>query len=374
MKNLEERRSYNKLDDADDEGRSVQLPGFRFHPTDQELLGFYLRRKVEKKPITMDLITQIDIYKFDPWDLPKLASSMGDSNEWYFFCKRGKKYKNSVRPNRVTGSGFWKATGIDKPVYSDRGSCCIGLKKSLVYYRGSAGKGTKTDWMMHEFRLLPLQLQLQQHQDHHHHHLHAISKPTNNNNHNNIPPSFAAYHRQEASTAEVWTLCRIFKRNAPASRSKNNMVLAAADKRTHICVSPKEALCAAWSMEAPPDDGNRSSHKIISFERQTPPLTSTLNIINGTDQKPSVHQAAQPDEIISNQLLVSRQPTTAVAAAAPLLPPLSNTYTSASATASRFSYHNNHHHHQNISNALECLFTHDQDWDDLRSIVDSATC
>lgn len=57
----------------------------------------------------------------------------------------------------MTGSGFWKATGIDKPVHShgegNNNSNCIGLKKTLVYYRGSAGKGTKTDWMMHEFRL-----------------------------------------------------------------------------------------------------------------------------------------------------------------------------------------------------------------------------
>jgi No apical meristem (NAM) protein len=59
----------------------------------------------------------------------------------------------------VTGSGFWKATGIDRPIYPSSGTTagmermCIGLKKSLVYYRGSAGKGTKTDWMMHEYRL-----------------------------------------------------------------------------------------------------------------------------------------------------------------------------------------------------------------------------
>jgi hypothetical protein len=67
---------------------------------------------------------------------------------------RGRKYRNSIRPNRVTGSGFWKATGIDRPIYSATNSGkSIGLKKSLVYYRGSAGKGTKTDWMMHEFRL-----------------------------------------------------------------------------------------------------------------------------------------------------------------------------------------------------------------------------
>ncbi|PQQ13308.1 transcription factor JUNGBRUNNEN 1-like [Prunus yedoensis var. nudiflora] len=131
------------------------LPGYRFHPTDEELVRFYLRRKVENKPIRLELIKLIDIYKYDPWDLPKASGIVG-GKEWYFFCRRGKKYRNSVRPNRVTKSGFWKATGIDKPVYSvgDFHSC-IGLKKSLVYYRGSAGKGTKTDWMMHEFRLPP---------------------------------------------------------------------------------------------------------------------------------------------------------------------------------------------------------------------------
>jgi len=84
------------------------------------------------------------------------ASTAGGEKEWYFFCLRGRKYRNSIRPNRVTGSGFWKATGIDRPIYSATNSGeSIGLKKSLVYYRGSAGKGTKTDWMMHEFRLPP---------------------------------------------------------------------------------------------------------------------------------------------------------------------------------------------------------------------------
>ncbi|KAA8524170.1 hypothetical protein F0562_010399 [Nyssa sinensis] len=165
----------------------VMLPGFRFHPTDEELVGFYLRRKVEKKPSSIELIKQVDIYKYDPWDLPKV-STVGDK-EWYFFCIRGRKYRNSIRPNRVTRSGFWKATGIDKPIYSNNigesSTECIGLKKSLVYYRGSAGKGTKTDWMMHEFRLPP------------------TWKIANNPNAKNI-----------TQEAEVWTLCRIFKRTA----------------------------------------------------------------------------------------------------------------------------------------------------------------
>ncbi|XP_047160040.1 transcription factor JUNGBRUNNEN 1-like [Vigna umbellata] len=145
-----------KVQDSDDtkKGEEVVLPGFRFHPTDEELVGFYLHRKVEKKPLKIELIKQVDIYKYDPWDLPKV-NSFGDK-EWYFFCIRGRKYRNSVRPNRVTRSGFWKATGIDKSIYCVKEPHdCIGLKKSLVYYRGSAGKGTKTDWMMHEFRLPP---------------------------------------------------------------------------------------------------------------------------------------------------------------------------------------------------------------------------
>ncbi|XP_022892185.1 transcription factor JUNGBRUNNEN 1-like [Olea europaea var. sylvestris] len=164
-----------------EEDVSVSLPGFRFHPTDEELVNFYLQRKVEEIPISVELIQQMDIYKYDPWDLPK-ANNMGDK-EWYFFCKRGRKYRNSIRPNRVTGSGFWKATGIDRPIYSSGsdGRDCIGLKKSLVYYRGSAGKGTKTDWQMHEFRLPA-----------------AVQDKSGKN---------------IDQDAEVWTLCRIFKRN-----------------------------------------------------------------------------------------------------------------------------------------------------------------
>lgn len=78
---------------------------------------------------------------------------MTGEKEWYFYCPRDRKYRNSTRPNRVTSVGFWKATGTDRPIYSSDGSKCIGLRKSLVFYKGRAAKGVKTDWMMHEFRL-----------------------------------------------------------------------------------------------------------------------------------------------------------------------------------------------------------------------------
>ncbi|KAG8087574.1 hypothetical protein GUJ93_ZPchr0010g8636 [Zizania palustris] len=139
-----------------DKSDEVLLPGFRFHPTDEELVSFYLKRKILQMPISIELIRQLDIYKFDPWDLPKLASS--GEKEWYFYCPRDRKYRNSARPNRVTAAGFWKATGTDRPIYSTEGTKCIGLKKSLVFYRGRAARGVKTDWMMHEFRLPTLMI------------------------------------------------------------------------------------------------------------------------------------------------------------------------------------------------------------------------
>ncbi|CAK9217589.1 unnamed protein product [Sphagnum troendelagicum] len=130
---------------------SLPMPGFRFHPTDEELVAYYLPRQLRRKRLPVAVITQLDIYKYDPWDLPKLAT-VGEK-EWFFFCPRDRKYRNSLRPNRVTDSGFWKATGTDRPIYSTEGAKCIGLKKSLVFYKGRAAKGVKTDWMMHEFRL-----------------------------------------------------------------------------------------------------------------------------------------------------------------------------------------------------------------------------
>uniref|UniRef100_A0A803QMD2 NAC domain-containing protein n=1 Tax=Cannabis sativa TaxID=3483 RepID=A0A803QMD2_CANSA len=96
----------------------IMLPGFRFHPTDEELVGFYLNRKIQQHPLPLpiELIKQVDIYKYDPWDLPNLGSSTGEK-EWYFYCPRDRKYRNSARPNRVTGAGFWKATAQEISPY-----------------------------------------------------------------------------------------------------------------------------------------------------------------------------------------------------------------------------------------------------------------
>lgn len=49
----------------------LQLPpGFRFHPTDEELVLHYLRRKADSHVFQIPVIAEVDLYKFDPWDLP----------------------------------------------------------------------------------------------------------------------------------------------------------------------------------------------------------------------------------------------------------------------------------------------------------------
>ncbi|KAL6313418.1 hypothetical protein AAG906_002814 [Vitis piasezkii] len=130
--------------------------------TPKHLVDLY-QTSIKGKEVEMNFIDsdgQVDLTHLDVSDFFENPNGKIDhliDKEWYFFCRRGRKYRNSVRPNRVTGSGFWKATGVDKPIYSveghSRGGDCIWLKKSLVYYCGSAGKGTKSDWMMHEFRI-----------------------------------------------------------------------------------------------------------------------------------------------------------------------------------------------------------------------------
>ncbi|KAK9996952.1 hypothetical protein SO802_021638 [Lithocarpus litseifolius] len=123
-------------------------PGFRFHPTDEELVNHYLCRKCASLPLAVPIIREIDLYKYDPWQLPEMA--LYGEKEWYFFSPRDRKYPNGSRPNRAAGTGYWKATGADKPIGKPKP---LGIKKALVFYAGKAPRGIKTNWIMHEYRL-----------------------------------------------------------------------------------------------------------------------------------------------------------------------------------------------------------------------------
>ncbi|OAY76190.1 NAC transcription factor 29-like [Ananas comosus] len=163
-------------------------PGFRFHPTDEELILHYLRNRAAATPCPVSIIAEVDIYKFDPWNLPDKAV-FGD-REWYFFSPRDRKYPNGIRPNRAAGSGYWKATGTDKPILTSKGHDNIGVKKALVFYKGKPPKGIKTNWIMHEYRLAEAQ--------------------TSNNYR---PMKF----RDSSMRLDDWVLCRIYKKSSHIS-------------------------------------------------------------------------------------------------------------------------------------------------------------
>ncbi|KAL2495769.1 NAC domain-containing protein 21/22 [Forsythia ovata] len=124
-------------------------PGFRFQPRDEELICDYLMKWVTGCSHQTPPLIEVDLNKCEPWDVPDAACVGG--KDWYFYSQRDRKYATGLRTNRATLSGYWKATGKDRPII--RKGTLVGMRKTLVFYQGRAPKGRKTDWVMHEFRL-----------------------------------------------------------------------------------------------------------------------------------------------------------------------------------------------------------------------------
>ncbi|KAG8389199.1 hypothetical protein BUALT_Bualt02G0204100 [Buddleja alternifolia] len=156
-------------------------PGFRFYPNDEELVCHYLYKKVANEEGDFrGTLMEIDLHICEPWQLPEVAKL--NSNEWYFFSFRDRKYATGFRTNRATTSGYWKATGKDRSILDPRTRVVVGMRKTLVFYKNRAPNGIKTGWIMHEFRL--------------------------ENPH--VPPK------------EDWVLCRVFHKSRSGENKYNN--------------------------------------------------------------------------------------------------------------------------------------------------------
>ncbi|CAA3009659.1 NAC domain-containing 104 [Olea europaea subsp. europaea] len=115
-------------------------PGFRFYPTDEELVVHFLHRKAAILPCHPDVIPDLDLHPYDPWDLE--GKAMAEGNKWYFYSRRTQ--------SRITGSGYWQAIGIDEPIYSASSNQKVGMKKYYAFY---IGEDAKTNWIMQEYSI-----------------------------------------------------------------------------------------------------------------------------------------------------------------------------------------------------------------------------
>ncbi|XP_019152302.1 PREDICTED: NAC domain-containing protein 92-like [Ipomoea nil] len=219
-------------------------PGFRFHPTDEELITHYLSNKVLDTSFCAVAIGEVDMNKVEPWELP-WKSRIGEK-EWYFFCVRDKKYPTGMRTNRATASGYWKATGKDKEIF--RGKCLVGMKKTLVFYQGRAPKGEKTNWVCHEFRLEG-----------------KLSLP-------NFPNA----------TQSDWVICRVFHKN---SCGKNVHFSGLTDTKSSVLppltdssTPPESGHVTCFSSLIPPENKSLQQESVSMMNYLSPlPSSSTAD-------------------------------------------------------------------------------------------------
>ncbi|XP_010457186.1 PREDICTED: NAC domain-containing protein 1-like [Camelina sativa] len=137
--------------------------GFGFRPNDEELVGHYLRNKIEGNSSHVEVaISEVNICSYDPWDLRFQSKYKSRDAMWYFFSCRVNKYGNGNRQSRTTVSGKWKLTGESVEVKDQWGIASgvrgkIGHKRVLVFLDARFPDKTKSDWVIHEFHydLLP---------------------------------------------------------------------------------------------------------------------------------------------------------------------------------------------------------------------------
>ncbi|BBH07352.1 No Apical Meristem domain transcriptional regulator superfamily protein [Prunus dulcis] len=125
--------------------------GYRFVPTNEELIEEYLKKKIKNELLPINRFREVDVYKYHPEELTGMHNLLRES-EWYFFSSRDRKYPNGSRPNRAADNhGYWKATGTDDKIKVNNE--VIGQKRILDFYAGKHGEGVKTEWKMHEYVL-----------------------------------------------------------------------------------------------------------------------------------------------------------------------------------------------------------------------------
>ncbi|PRQ58654.1 putative transcription factor NAM family [Rosa chinensis] len=147
---------------------SLTFPkGFRFHPTNEEVLSYLEMKNQGRDSEITAMIPEINLCRHDPPDLPALVLARGElldrewyvalmswDRQWYFYSRRDYKYIKSTRSNRTTRNGYWKITGKELAIKAPGSKAVIGIKRTLTFYvKRGVPKPQKTNWVLHEFDL-----------------------------------------------------------------------------------------------------------------------------------------------------------------------------------------------------------------------------
>ena len=123
----------------------IKMPiGYRFRPTDEELVVHYLKKKALNLPLPASVIPEFDVFQTDPWSLP------GDVKEKrYFFSSRyGNDSNNKKRKRVVAGSGYWKPIGKEKPILASGTNQVVGMRQALIFCERKPCTDTKPRWLL----------------------------------------------------------------------------------------------------------------------------------------------------------------------------------------------------------------------------------
>ncbi|KAJ4706779.1 putative NAC domain-containing protein [Melia azedarach] len=136
----------------------LYLPvGFKFQPSDEQLVGYYLFNKISGNPIPYidQIIRDIDLYDTkEPWEIWESFGGLtleGDE-DLYFFTQLKKKGVNGSRIDRKVGSGAWQGEDSANDVRSRKYNRVIGSKKRFRYENNKHSKQHGC-WIMHEYSL-----------------------------------------------------------------------------------------------------------------------------------------------------------------------------------------------------------------------------
>ncbi|XP_019083865.1 PREDICTED: NAC domain-containing protein 30-like [Camelina sativa] len=130
------------------EKEQQEFVGFRFHPTEQELIRYCLgRNKVSKTSNTvLELEDKTNLYAKEPWRLTHTETDFFEPNQWYYFVTRTGK---SRKVRGETCEGCWKPLGKLRYVVSEDKREVIGKKRSLTFY--VKGESISSGWTMTEY-------------------------------------------------------------------------------------------------------------------------------------------------------------------------------------------------------------------------------